>query len=89
MPPSAPWLTVPDVCRELGIQNVHTVLNLVKAGKLAAINISSGAKRPTYRIPRTELDKWIAARWVTALPRSNRRRMKRDKMAGVPKVCRD
>lgn len=53
---------VSDVARDLDCSRAH-VIELVKAGKLEAVDIALGS-RPEYRIRRESLDAFLAARKV-------------------------
>ena len=49
------WLSITQFSSELGLSR-HTVEGLVKTGKLKVFDISPGRKRPTYRLPPSELE---------------------------------
>ncbi len=50
------WMTITQFSSELGLSR-YTVVNLIKTGRLQVFNISPGGKRPTYRLPKTQLSK--------------------------------
>lgn len=50
------WMTITQFSNELGLSR-YTVVNLIKTGGLQVFNISPGGKRPTYRLPKTQLSK--------------------------------
>jgi len=49
------WLSITEFSSQLGLSR-HTVEGLVKTGKLKVFDISPGRKRPTYRLPPSELE---------------------------------
>lgn len=57
------YLTPQDVAERLGCTPTH-VSRLVTDGKLRAINIAAGARRPLYRIKPEWLSEFEAAREV-------------------------
>ena len=48
------WLSITGFSDQLGLSR-HTVEGLVKTGELNVFDISPGRKRPTYRLPPSEL----------------------------------
>ena len=44
------FITVRQVCERLAITKVDHILNAIRRGELAAMNIGSGSIRPTWRI---------------------------------------
>jgi excisionase family DNA binding protein len=58
---SAGSLRPKDVAAQLGI-NVATVLKLIEIGKLSAIDVSTGRRKPTWVITRAAFDEFVAAR---------------------------
>jgi hypothetical protein len=71
----AAFLTTRDVADRLRLAKTDAVLIWIHAGQLAAVNVSAGAGRPTWRIPAGALDEFLAARRaVPAVTRPARRR---------------
>ncbi len=69
-------LTVRDVAERYGV-TVHTVLQWIRSGELAAVNVGrrSGALKPRWRITQAALDAFEALRSATpTAPRASRRR---------------
>ena len=58
---SSRYLTVAAVADELGL-TAHGVLALIHSGTLIASNISTGSKRPRWRIAADELSRWLTSR---------------------------
>jgi excisionase family DNA binding protein len=67
--PAATSLTVADVAAETAT-SVGTVLQWIASRQLVAINVSRSvrAKKPRWRIRRSDLDAFLAARTHTAPP---------------------
>ena len=57
----APMFTVATAATRLSVA-IPAVLSLIASGKLMAINVSLGSKRPRWRIERAELERFLAAR---------------------------
>lgn len=56
------WLRVAEVGRELSLPR-SSVLDLIRRGDLAAARVGHlDARRPTYRVSRAEVDRFIAER---------------------------
>lgn len=77
------YLTLAQVCSELGVNKTELASGWIKAGLLRAANVGrAGGTRPTYRIRREDLDAFIASR--TAIPAAkSERRSRRRKLAYV------
>jgi excisionase family DNA binding protein len=63
---------------ELIQTSADRILDMIRAGEIRAIDISSpGSRRPTWRIPAEELERWMASRSTQpASPKPQRRRRK-------------
>jgi len=63
--PASAYLTTAETAERLRVARDH-VLALIRKGDLPAINISlsTRSKRPRFRIPVADLDRFIAARSV-------------------------
>ena len=65
------WLTVEEIAKELRISK-NVVYRLIRNGEIEAIDIVENngriAQRGHYRINRTDLKKYIAAKKVKAFP---------------------
>lgn len=59
-----PNLRVGQAANEIGV-TTPIVRKLIKAGELAAINVSSGGRSPRYRVTREALDSFLASRATT------------------------
>jgi len=55
--------SISDIARKLGVTR-RTVFNWIKTGQLEVINISLGKKKPTYRITKEALERFIQLRRV-------------------------
>jgi hypothetical protein len=66
------WLTPPAIAKTLGV-DPHRVLGWIRAGKLAAVDLSDGT-RPRYRVAPEALEAYLESRAVVApTHRVNRR----------------
>lgn len=72
------YLTVRAIADQLGV-TAHTVLGWIARGELAACNVgrTPSAGRPSWRVSREALDRFLASRQPIPPPPS-RRRPKRD-----------
>jgi hypothetical protein len=52
------WLKPAEVARLLYVRDVDIVYQFIKDGHLQAVNVSSGAGRPTWRISRAEVERF-------------------------------
>jgi excisionase family DNA binding protein len=66
------WSTPPAIAKKLGV-DAHRVLNWIRAGKLAAIDLGDGT-RPRYRVSPEALDAYLESRAVTPNPPPSRPR---------------
>jgi predicted site-specific integrase-resolvase len=65
------WLSITQFADQLGLSR-YTIINLVKTGELKVFNISPGAKRPTYRLPQSQLSRALGLMETSAaLPDSH------------------
>lgn len=55
------FYSVTDVSRMLSV-SPHTVRDFIRRGRIRAVNISDGLKRPTYRISEQELTRFTTNR---------------------------
>ncbi len=60
------YITVREVCERLAITKVDHILNAIRRGELAAVNIGSGSVRPTWRISEESFAAFVEKR--TARP---------------------
>jgi len=61
--PEPPFLTVRQVANWLGLKKVDSVLALIHAGQLRAVNVASRpAGRPRWRISPASLDEFLDRR---------------------------
>jgi excisionase family DNA binding protein len=74
-------LTTRQVADRLGLADTDAVLAWIAAGQLAAVNVSAGPGRPTWRIAATDLDTFLAGR--RAVPTPAVRRSRRSRSADV------
>ncbi|HEX29770.1 TPA: DNA-binding protein [Candidatus Poribacteria bacterium] len=65
--------SISDIARKLGVTR-RTVFNWIKTGQLEVINISLGKKKPTYRITKEALERFIQLRRVKTTQRDLPRR---------------
>ena len=70
------FYTPPEVAELLRVR-ASKVIARIKAGELAAINLSDGT-RPRYRIARAALEEFIQRRQVTPAPIPTRRQRRGD-----------
>lgn len=76
--------TTNEVAEILGC-DIQRVQLLIRAGKLAAINIAVGEKKARYRVPQAALDQFLTpTNCVMPKPVATRKRTRID--AGVEKV---
>ncbi len=80
-PPPA-YLTPRAVADQLGLRKTDAVLAWIAAGRLAAVNVSAGEGRPTWRIPAEALEEFLAGRRAVPAPRRGRL-VRREKAAEV------
>ncbi len=66
-------LTPPDVARMLRV-SPDSVRTWIRSGKLKAVNLGDGLKKPRYRVTRDSLDLFLAARMIEVKPTVKRRR---------------
>lgn len=60
-------LTIPQTMKALGDVSESYVYSLISDGELPTTDIARrGSRKPKTRIPRTAVEKWIAARTTTA-----------------------
>jgi excisionase family DNA binding protein len=77
-------LTTTEVAEVLNC-NLQRVQILIREGKLPAINIAVGEKKPRWRVPQTALDEFMTPKNRPALkPVATRKRQRID--ASVPKM---
>jgi excisionase family DNA binding protein len=79
-----PFLTVKDICKELGFDRPEPVLAWIHAGELAAIDVSRpGASRACWRIRREDLDAFLLRRQSKPpVPDASRKPRRRLQAAG-------
>ncbi|NAE18283.1 helix-turn-helix domain-containing protein [Enterococcus hirae] len=65
-----PLLTVPQVSEQLQIP-VQSLRRMIRRRELPAVNVSTGAGRPTYRVRQSALDAYLTER-ATSLPAARR-----------------
>jgi len=70
---SPTWHTPPTIARMLGCKP-ERVIGWIRAGALAAVNLSDGASRPRFRIAPSALEVFLASRRVQPPVRTARRR---------------
>lgn len=75
--PPAAYLTVRQVADRLALAKADTVLRLIRAGALPAVNVSAGAGRPTWRISPEALGEFLAAHRAVPVPNTPRRRRRK------------
>jgi len=75
---TAKLLSPPQVARELQV-TPERIISWIRAGRLRAVNLSEGAKRPRFRIDRDDLEMFLRTREVAPRPKPQRRRRKRDR----------
>ena len=66
-----PLLTPSDVAAQLKV-TAEQVRSLIRSGRLLAINVGSGKKRPLYRVSKEALDEFIKAGSQTTTSRNKR-----------------
>ena len=64
-------LTPNDIAARLQI-SAEQVRSLIRSGRLRAVNVGSGKKRPLYRVSEKALDEFIKAGSQTTTPRNNK-----------------
>lgn len=69
-------LTVAEVAKLLRT-TIDRIYAHIKRGQIRAIDISSGDRRPLYRIERTALEQFVRDRAITSLPKAPLRRRNR------------
>ena len=75
--PSASWLTLPEVARELRVRESKIKTWIVR-GELTAVNVAERQSgRPRYRIRRSDLDTFLLSRTVVPPPPPSPRRRPR------------
>lgn len=67
------WQTPPQLAEALAV-SPETIINWIRSGELAAVNVGSGAKRPRYRIPPEAVEAWQRRRAVVPPPKPARRK---------------
>lgn len=82
MPAEPAYLTVREVQTRLRLGKPDAVLAAIRSGRLAALNVSSGSGRPTWRIAEPDLAAWLAS-LKSQPPTKPTRRPKRARLAGV------
>ena len=65
-------LTTEEVCELLRV-SPGMVTRYIKQGKLTAINIGSGKKRPLYRFTQTALDNYLAGQTTLVAEKPTRK----------------
>lgn len=66
-------LTTSQVAKRLGLDGdagVRHVLRLIESGDLCAVDISTGEKRPRWRVAESEVERYIADREAEAQARA-------------------
>jgi hypothetical protein len=71
------FLSVGQVLERLGLKDKCVVLDLIHAGHLRAVNVSTGPKRPTWRISPEDFNRFLEAR--QAVPRVTEKKPRRSK----------
>lgn len=72
-----PYLSPPEIARRLRVRS-HKVLGWIHSGRLRAIDISSGHRRPRYRVHEADLAVYLESLVVHATPAPPRRRPQKD-----------
>ncbi len=72
----ATWLTPEEAADLLKVSAEH-IRALIRAGRLKAVNLAIGKKRPLYRIRATAIDRMVAARGQLDTKRPPRPHFKR------------
>ena len=75
------YLTPREIATMLGLTKTDAILSWIADGSLAAVNVSTGPGRPTWRIASADLDSFLAAR--RSAPAQTARRSRRPKTPDV------
>lgn len=79
LPAPKPFLTPGEASQEIDIR-VQSILAWIASGELAASDVSTkrGAKRPTWRIARSDLELFLASRRAVQAPPPLKRQRQRE-----------
>jgi excisionase family DNA binding protein len=71
--------TVAEVAKRLSVQD-DVILGHIRSGRLAAVNVGLGSRRPRWRISTESLEQFLALRTSVGQPEKPRRRRKRQEV---------
>ncbi|CAN5424018.1 hypothetical protein BH11PLA2_BH11PLA2_44010 [soil metagenome] len=78
------YLTLREVGDRLAMTSLKGLVKAIRSGELAAINVSSGAGRPTWRVSDEALAEFLALRRAVPVVKQERR-TRAKKLEGVIK----
>ena len=73
----AALLTVADVAKRLVVVHDEVVLAHIRGGRLRAINVGLGSRRPRWRIAQEALEEFLGARTTSPVQPAKPRRTRR------------
>ena len=76
------YLTVRQICQRLTLAKSDSVLSAIRSGDLAAVNVSAGKGRPTWRIAPDDFERFLVNRRAVPAVKLERRTRRR-KLVGV------
>jgi excisionase family DNA binding protein len=74
---AAVYLTPPEVAHQLHVKP-SKVITWIRSGRLRAVDLSDGPKRPRFRIKPADLDAFLATKEALPAPPVVRRRRRAD-----------
>ena len=71
-----PYLTVRDVAEAIALSD-ESVLALIRAKQLRAVNVGLGAVKPRWRVAEADLQSFLDSRAASPTPKPTRQRRRR------------